>query len=119
MNIIYFEIKVWAIVVMMLCISRIAEGFAFLVCTKWSNPLIRKEERLPLNSSESARNTSQSLPSTSSVGEANGEESEEGLCGLENIGGHFMKVPVILFQILLCMKLEVVFYVHFFFVFFP
>ena len=87
---------------------RVAEGFAFLVCTKWSNPLIQ-EEGLPLCRSERGY-MRQGSASTSSEGEAN-EEVDEGLCGLENIGGHFMKVPVILFQILLCMKLEVVFYV--------
>ena len=32
---------------------------------------------------------------------------EERMCGLLDIGGHIMKIPVIGFQILLCMCLEV------------
>lgn len=32
---------------------------------------------------------------------------EERMCGLQDIGGHIMKIPVIGFQILLCMRLEV------------
>jgi hypothetical protein len=36
------------------------------------------------------------------------EEQESNiLCGLQDIGGHVMKIPLVAFQILLCMKLEV------------
>lgn len=36
------------------------------------------------------------------------EEQEPSiLCGLQDIGGHIMKIPLVAFQILLCMKLEV------------
>ncbi|XP_078155390.1 uncharacterized protein LOC144551330 [Carex rostrata] len=84
----------------------IAECFAFLVCTKWSNPMIHKvgpglED--PCSSSSVIRymdwESGFVLPSL--------EEQEPSiLCGLQDIGGHIMKIPLVAFQILLCMKLE-------------
>lgn len=35
------------------------------------------------------------------------DQSNDRLCSLQDIGGHIMKVPIIGFQILLCMRLEV------------
>lgn len=35
------------------------------------------------------------------------DRSEDGMCGLQDIGGHIMKIPLIGFQVLLCMRLEV------------
>lgn len=35
------------------------------------------------------------------------EHEQDRLCGLQDIGGHVMKIPVVTFQILLCMRLEV------------
>lgn len=35
------------------------------------------------------------------------EQNQESLCGLPDIGGHIMKIPLIAFQVLLCMRLEV------------
>jgi hypothetical protein len=36
------------------------------------------------------------------------EEQEPNIfCGLQDIGGHVMKIPLVAFQVLLCMKLEV------------
>jgi hypothetical protein len=29
------------------------------------------------------------------------------LCGRQELGGHLLKLPILLFQVLLCMKLEV------------
>lgn len=82
----------------------IAEGFAFLVCTKWTNPSIQREairfSRTGL--AQSRRN----LIGESSTSGGESSEENEGFCGLENLGGHLMKIPVLVFQILLCMKLE-------------
>lgn len=35
------------------------------------------------------------------------DPNPDGLCGLSDIGGHIMKIPIIGFQVLLCMRLEV------------
>jgi hypothetical protein len=35
------------------------------------------------------------------------DHEQERLCGLPDIGGHFMKIPLVVFQVLLCMRLEV------------
>ncbi|CAA6664303.1 unnamed protein product [Spirodela intermedia] len=83
----------------------IAECFAFLVCTKWSNPMIHREvhHREPGSSSNAIRyrewNSGLVLPSFE-------DQQQEQLCGLPDIGGHIMKVPLVIFQVLLCMHLE-------------
>lgn len=74
----------------------IAECFAFLVCTKWSNPSIHQEHQF-IGASTSSINRQHSFQE---------DQYQEGMCGLQDIGGHVMKVPVVLFQILLCMRLE-------------
>ncbi|XP_057824019.2 uncharacterized protein LOC131036200 isoform X2 [Cryptomeria japonica] len=74
----------------------IAECFAFLVCTKWSNPCIHREHQ-----SGGASTSSINRQASSSE-----NQYQDGICGLQNIGGHIMKVPVVAFQILLCMRLE-------------
>lgn len=35
------------------------------------------------------------------------DQHRDRMCGLQDIGGHLMKIPVIGFQVLLCMRLEV------------
>lgn len=35
------------------------------------------------------------------------DQHQDRVCGLQDIGGHIMKIPVIGFQVLLCMRLEV------------
>ncbi|KAJ6970163.1 hypothetical protein NC653_034666 [Populus alba x Populus x berolinensis] len=69
--------------------GTIAECFAFLVCTKWSNPVIHRN--------------SQTIEVTSSSEE---NQQQDRMCGLQDIGGHIMKIPLIGFQVLLCMHLE-------------
>nr|GEW22230.1 kinesin-like protein [Tanacetum cinerariifolium] len=82
----------------------IAECFAFLVCTRWSNPAIHRdsESREASSSSTSVRyidwNSGLVVPSD--------DISEESMCGLQDIGGHITKIPIIAFQILLCIRLE-------------
>ncbi|MCO5575452.1 hypothetical protein L7F22_029253 [Adiantum nelumboides] len=78
----------------------IAEGFAFLICTKWTNPAIQREGG---RSSTQAR---RDLVGESSTTASESRDETEGFCNLENVGGHLIKLPVLVFQILLCMKLE-------------
>lgn len=37
------------------------------------------------------------------------DQYQDGMCGLQDLGGHIMKVPIVGFQVLLCMRLEVYF----------
>ncbi|KAG9458265.1 hypothetical protein H6P81_002773 [Aristolochia fimbriata] len=83
----------------------IAECFAFLVCTKWSNPVIHRpsNHREPSSSSSSSRY----LDMNSGLVLFRDDDQYPGrMCGLQDIGGHIMKIPVITFQIMLCMRLE-------------
>lgn len=84
----------------------IAECFAFLVCTKWSNPVIHRssQTREASSSSSSIRYLEWN---SGLVVSAEEDQEQDQLCGLQDIGGHIMKIPVIGFQILLCMRLEV------------
>jgi hypothetical protein len=91
----------------------IAECFSFLVCTKWSNPTIQQDQPPQIGGSLSIfpsvpllRTTTESAldGSTSAMeDDANGDW----LCGRQELGGHLLKLPILLFQVLLCMKLEV------------
>ncbi|KAL6994901.1 hypothetical protein U1Q18_005037 [Sarracenia purpurea var. burkii] len=82
----------------------IAECFAFLVCTKWSNPVIHRNLRSREASSSSS--TIRYLDWSSGLVVSPEDESQDRMCSLQVIGGHIMKVPIIGFQILLCMRLE-------------
>ncbi|AQK63576.1 Transmembrane Fragile-X-F-associated protein [Zea mays] len=82
----------------------IAECFAFLVCTRWFNPMIHKSPTHGEASSSSAIRyrdweSGLVLPSLE-------DHEQERLCGLPDIGGHVMKIPLVAFQVLLCMRLE-------------
>ncbi|CAL0307149.1 unnamed protein product [Lupinus luteus] len=81
----------------------IAQCFAFLVCTKWSNPVIHRNSRESSSSSTSIRYLDWNSGLVVSPEE---NEHSNRVCSLQDIGGHFMKVPVIVFQVLLCMYLE-------------
>ncbi|XP_030550809.1 uncharacterized protein LOC115755509 isoform X1 [Rhodamnia argentea] len=83
----------------------IAECFAFLVCTKWDNPAIhgRSYIREPGPSSMAIRyiDWDRQLIVSSE------EDQNFRMCGsLQDIGGHIMKIPIVVFQILLIMRLE-------------
>lgn len=84
----------------------IAECFAFLVCTKWSNPVIHRSPR-----TRQAGASSLSIRyldwNSGLVVSSEDDQNHDRICGLSDIGGHIMKVPVIAFQVLLCMRLEV------------
>ncbi|KMZ74000.1 Baculoviral IAP repeat-containing protein [Zostera marina] len=82
----------------------IAQCFAFLVCTKWTNPMIHRQ---PLHLEPGTSST------TTFHYDCNGglvisveDDSQCQLCGLPDIGGHIMKIPIIAFQVLLFMRLE-------------
>ncbi|KAK1433649.1 hypothetical protein QVD17_10563 [Tagetes erecta] len=82
----------------------IAECFAFLVCTKWSNPVIHRNSQIPVPSSSSM--AARYLDWSSGIVESTEDISENRICGLQDISGHVIKIPIIVFQILLCMRLE-------------
>ncbi|XP_042393158.1 uncharacterized protein LOC121984336 [Zingiber officinale] len=82
----------------------IAESFAFLVCTKWLNPLLHRSFLIGDASSPSTIDGYHSL--ISGLPSSMERHNEDRVCGLQDIGSHVMKVPVVVFQILLCMRLE-------------
>jgi len=90
----------------------IAECFSFLVCTKWSNPTIQQDQPPQIGGSLSIfpsvpllRTTTESAldGSTSAMED---DDNGDWLCGRQELGGHLLKLPILLFQVLLCMKLE-------------
>ncbi|KAM0952690.1 putative transcription factor C2H2 family [Dioscorea sansibarensis] len=83
----------------------IAECFAFLVCTKWSNPMIHRpsQDVEPSSSSSSIRYREWNSGLLFSSME---DHDQDRLCSIQDIGGHIMKIPLLAFQILLCMRLE-------------
>ncbi|KAG8483108.1 hypothetical protein CXB51_022070 [Gossypium anomalum] len=83
----------------------IAECFAFLVCTKWSNPVIHRNS--PAIEAGPSTATIRYLDWNSGLVVAPEEDQQQDtMCGLQDIGGHLMKIPIIGFQVLLCMHLE-------------
>ncbi|XP_016672576.1 uncharacterized protein [Gossypium hirsutum] len=83
----------------------IAECFAFLVCTKWSNPVIHRNS--PAIEVGPSTATIRYLDWNSGLVVAPEEDQQQDtMCGLQDIGGHLMKIPIIGFQVLLCMYLE-------------
>ncbi|XP_022736733.1 uncharacterized protein LOC111289728 isoform X2 [Durio zibethinus] len=84
----------------------IAESFAFLVCTKWSNPVIHRNS--PAIEAGPSTTAIRYLDWNSGlVVTPDEDQHQDTVCGLQEIGGHIMKIPIIGFQVLLCMHLEV------------
>ncbi|TQD70759.1 hypothetical protein C1H46_043705 [Malus baccata] len=83
----------------------IAQGFAFLVCTKWYNPAIHRHAHIqePCSSSMNVRYLDWN---SGLVVSSDDDQDETVACSLQDIGGHIMKIPLIIFQILLFMRLE-------------
>ncbi|OVA06753.1 Transmembrane Fragile-X-F-associated protein [Macleaya cordata] len=82
----------------------IAECFAFLVCTKWFNPVIHRNSH---NREASSSSTTIRFDRNSGLlVSLEDDRYQDRMCGLQDIGGHIMKVPLVGFQILLCMRLE-------------
>ncbi|OWM90320.1 uncharacterized protein LOC116188217 [Punica granatum] len=84
----------------------IAECFAFLVCTKWSNPVIHRNSRTRTSGSSSSTIRYLDWNSGLVVSSEEDQNQDNRMCGLPEIGGHIMKIPIIVFQVLLCMRLE-------------
>ncbi|XVF53953.1 hypothetical protein PTKIN_Ptkin05aG0141800 [Pterospermum kingtungense] len=83
----------------------IAESFAFLVCTKWSNPVIHRNS--PAREAGPSTTAIRYLDWNSGLVVTPEEDHhQDTICGLQDIGGHIMKIPIIGFQLLLCMHLE-------------
>ncbi|CAH2066242.1 unnamed protein product [Thlaspi arvense] len=92
--------------IMSRALYRIAECFAFLVCTKWSNQSIHRYSHIPEPSSSSM--VVRYLDWNRGLVVTDDEEHQQSnrICGLQDIGGHVMKIPFITFQIILFMRLE-------------
>lgn len=97
-----------------LFVCRIAECFSFLVCTKWSNSIIHQDPPhlgpggLPIYNHHTLFRPTPEGIDDGSTSRSDDDESGDGICGRQDIGGHLLKLPILLFQILLCMKLEVI-----------
>lgn len=91
--------------------DRIAEFFAFLICTKWYNPDIHRNTYTREAGSSSI--TIRYLDWNRGLIVSSNEEQRRSRCNLQEIGGHLMKIPLITFQILLFMRLEVYIYIYF------
>ena len=98
----------------LLYMHRIAECFSFLVCTKWSNPSIQHDGPpqlgpggLPTFSSSPSLRPGTETTEDGSTSRSDDDDNGDNICGRQDIGGHLLKLPILLFQILLCMKLEV------------
>ncbi|KAL0704501.1 hypothetical protein Bca4012_070926 [Brassica carinata] len=83
----------------------IAECFAFLVCTKWSNPVIHRSSR-PRETGSSSTPVRYLDWNSGLVVTPEQDNHQDRYCGLQDIGGHLLKIPVIVFQVVLCMHLE-------------
>ncbi|XP_042435825.1 uncharacterized protein LOC122021738 isoform X1 [Zingiber officinale] len=82
----------------------IAECFTFLVSTKWYNLMIHRRPSHGEASSSTAiryRDWNSGLLLSSIE-----DHDQDRLCSLQDIGGHIMKIPIVVFQVLLCMRLE-------------
>ncbi|KAK4801145.1 hypothetical protein SAY86_021632 [Trapa natans] len=84
----------------------IAECFSFLVCTRWSNPIIHRNYSTRASSSSSSTIRYLDWNSGLVVTSEDDQSQDNRMCGLPEIGGHIMKIPIIVFQVLLCMHLE-------------
>ncbi|CAN1296229.1 RING finger protein B [Linum perenne] len=83
----------------------IAQCFAFLVCTKWYNPVIHGHSYS--GESGSSSTTLRYLDWHRGLIISSDEDPRNiRMCNLQDIGGHFMKIPFIVFQIMLFMRLE-------------
>ncbi|XP_015895702.3 uncharacterized protein LOC107429516 isoform X1 [Ziziphus jujuba] len=83
----------------------IAEGFAFLVCTKWYNPAIHRHSHIR-ESYSSSMNIRYLDWNRGLVISSDEDQQQSGICDLQDVGGHVMKIPFIIFQILLFIYLE-------------
>ncbi|XP_021659497.2 uncharacterized protein LOC110649289 isoform X3 [Hevea brasiliensis] len=83
----------------------IAECFAFLVCTKWYNPAIHRHSHIG-ESGSSMINRYIDWNRGLAVSSDEDRHQNSRICNLQDIGGHFMKIPFIGFQIMLFMHLE-------------
>ncbi|KAM7484518.1 hypothetical protein LguiA_000527 [Lonicera macranthoides] len=83
----------------------VAECFAFLTCTKWYNPAIHRHSHVRAATSSST--TIRYLDWSSGLVVSSDEDHQHNrICNLQDIGGHIMKVPLVVFQLLLFMRLE-------------
>ncbi|KAF3792577.1 RING finger protein B [Nymphaea thermarum] len=96
---------VFFVVATVFMLLKLSELFAFLICTKWSNPAIYQQNHCTGPSSSSQ--TTRQLDWTSGfVVSSEEDENEHHMCGTQDVGGHVMKISLIAFEVFLCMHLE-------------
>ncbi|MED6149741.1 hypothetical protein PIB30_065493 [Stylosanthes scabra] len=84
----------------------VAQCFFYLVCTKWHNPTIHGDCNITEPCSSSSSITYLDWNRRGLVVSCDEDDQQYGICSRQNIGGHIMKIPFIVFQILLIMHLE-------------
>ena len=80
--------------------------FAFFTCTNWHNPLIHRHSQYSTTNSNFAISGYLDCYSGLDITSTEGDEQSRRR-SLQDIGGHIMKVPLIVFQILLFIRLQV------------
>uniref|UniRef100_A0A175YFS5 Uncharacterized protein n=1 Tax=Daucus carota subsp. sativus TaxID=79200 RepID=A0A175YFS5_DAUCS len=83
-----------------------AQLFAFFTCTNWHNPLIHRHSQYSTTNSNFAISGYLDCYSGLDITSTEGDEQSRRR-SLQDIGGHIMKVPLIVFQILLFIRLQV------------
>ncbi|KAL6538901.1 hypothetical protein OROMI_025227 [Orobanche minor] len=81
--------------------------FAFLVCTKWYNPAIHRRPHITAATSSSTSFRHHSSNNGFLISSEEGNQDNNRMCNLQDIGGHIMKIPFVGFQVMLFMYLEV------------
>ncbi|KAL1803324.1 hypothetical protein ACET3Z_031971 [Daucus carota] len=89
-----------------------AQLFAFFTCTNWHNPLIHRHSQYSTTNSNFAISGYLDCYSGLDITSTEGDEQSRRR-SLQDIGGHIMKVPLIVFQILLFIRLQLSFSRHF------
>ncbi|RAL40174.1 hypothetical protein DM860_008314 [Cuscuta australis] len=85
----------------------VAQCFAFLICTKWYNPAIHRHSHILSASWAGSSSTSvrYSLRDSGLLLSLDEDFEESSICSLQEIGGHIMKVLLVVFEIVLFMRL--------------
>ncbi|KAM3328318.1 hypothetical protein P3S68_033010 [Capsicum galapagoense] len=83
----------------------VAQCFAFIICTKWYNPVIHTHSSLRNIPSSSTSSMQYLNWSSGFLASLNDDDQQGGLCSLQDIGSHVMKIPIVCFELLLFMRL--------------
>ncbi|CAN4124745.1 unnamed protein product [Withania somnifera] len=83
----------------------VAQCFAFIICTKWYNPAIHRRSSLRNTASSSTSSMRYLNWNSGFLASSDEDDQQNGICSLQDIGGHVMKIPLVCFEILLFMRL--------------